>query len=106
MVEFQPDVVILDLMMPEMDGYEFLTALHNNTSMNPFVVVCSNLSQKADIDRALASGANTYLRKSDYVGADLVNAVQEAYATYRQATPTSAPAAPATMSQPETPEQY
>lgn len=78
-VEFEPDIVILDLMMPEMNGYDFLSALKNNTSMNPYVIACSNLSQQKDIDQAYQAGADAYLRKSDYVGTDLVKEVEKLY---------------------------
>ncbi len=79
MVEDQPDVVLLDIMMPEMDGYEFLHALKNNTSMEPMVIACSNLSQQSDIDRALQSGADVFLKKSDYMGDALVQEVEKRY---------------------------
>lgn len=85
-VEFQPDTVLLDIMTPEMDGYGFLAALHNNTSLTPFVVACSNLSQADDIDAAKQAGAHVFLRKSDYVGAELIKAVEAAYTT-RDTTP-------------------
>ena len=78
-VDYRPDVILLDIMMPEMSGYDFLGALRNNTSIDPFVIVCSNLSQQADIDKAMALGANNYLRKSDYVGDELLKAVEQLY---------------------------
>ena len=78
-VEVLPDIILLDIMTPELDGYDFLSALKNNTSMRPLVIVCSNLSQQADIDRAMESGADAYLKKSDYIGADLVKAVENLY---------------------------
>lgn len=78
-VEFVPDIVLLDIMMPEMDGYEFLQALKNNTSMDPVVIVCSNLGESLEIERALQSGADTYLQKSNYSGLELVQAVGDAY---------------------------
>ena len=81
--EFKPDAVLLDIMMPEMDGYAFLDALSNNTSLTPVVIVCSNLSDQTDIDRAMTRGADYYLRKSDYVGNQLVDAVTAAYETAR-----------------------
>ena len=85
-VEFQPDTVLLDIMTPEMDGYGFLAALHNNTSLTPFVVACSNISQTNDIEATKQAGAHVFLRKSDYVGAELIKAVEEAYAA-RDTTP-------------------
>lgn len=75
----KPDIVLLDLMMPEMSGYEYLHALRDNTSVAPFVIVVSNLSQQADIDVAKANGAHEYLRKSDFVGDDLVKEVERLY---------------------------
>lgn len=79
--EFHPDVVLLDIMMPEMDGYAFLDALTNNTSLTPVIIICSNLSDQTDIDRAMTRGADYYLRKSDYIGNQLVDAVIAAYET-------------------------
>lgn len=74
-VDFQPDVVLLDIMMPEMSGYGFLDALKNNTSLRPVVIVFSNLGEQTEIDRAKSHGADAYLRKSDYSGSDLIEAV-------------------------------
>lgn len=82
MVEYQPDVVLLDIMMPEMDGYEFLRALKNNTSMQPMVVACSNLSQQSDIDRAMEAGADSYIKKSDFVGDALVHEIENRYTQF------------------------
>ena len=65
-LDFHPDVILLDLMLPQMDGYEVLSAIRNNSTMAVKVIVCSNLSQQADIDRALELGADHYLRKSDF----------------------------------------
>lgn len=82
MVEDQPDVVLLDIMMPEMDGYDFLQALKNNTSMEPMVLACSNLSQQSDIDRAMQAGADGYLKKSDFMGDALVREVEKRYTDF------------------------
>ena len=81
-VDFQPDLVLLDIMMPEMDGFDFLRALHNNTSIHPMIIVFSNLSSQQDINQAFMLGADTYLKKSDFVGSQLVTAVEKAYNDY------------------------
>jgi len=78
-VDFKPDIVLLDILMPEMSGYEFLQALRKSTSIAPLVIACSNLSEQIDIDRALRAGAHFYLRKSDFVGKNLVEEVERLY---------------------------
>ncbi len=79
--EEQPDVILLDLMLPEMDGYSVLKSMKENfeasNMKNIPVVVWSNLSEDKDIAKALESGAEMYLRKSDYEGDDLVEKVKD-----------------------------
>lgn len=76
-VEYVPDVVLLDIMMPEMNGFEFLEALKNNTSLKVQIpiVVLSNLTQEHEKEKALQNGADLYLVKSDYEGLDLVEKI-------------------------------
>ena len=80
--EEKPDVVLLDLMMPEMDGYSAMQSLQQNFEENSElkkipIIVLSNLGEDADVTKALSSGASYYLRKSDYDGDDLVLKVKE-----------------------------
>ncbi len=78
-VDFLPDVVLLDILMPEMNGYDFLDALKNNTSLHPVVIICSNLGEQTEIDRALQHGADGFLQKSEYTGEQLLEAVERIY---------------------------
>ncbi len=75
-VEKQPDIILLDIMMPNMDGFAFLKAVKENTSINVPVVVCSNLSDKDTYDKAFAAGASAVLLKVDYSGKELVQKVE------------------------------
>ncbi len=75
-VEKKPDVILLDIMMPNMDGFAFLKAVKENTSINIPVVVCSNLSDKETYDKAFAAGAAAVLLKVDYSGKELVQKVE------------------------------
>lgn len=79
--EIAPDFVLLDLMIPELDGYSFLEALQNNTSMKARIIIASNLSNERDVKRALELGAIGYLRKVDYTGAQIA---EEAIDLYRK----------------------
>jgi len=69
---FSPDIIILDIMMPEMDWFNVLKSLKHEPSLKVPVIVCSNLSQKEDEDRAMFYWADLYLRKSDYEWDEIV----------------------------------
>lgn len=62
---WQPDMVILDLIMPIKDGFQVLTDLSQNqiTSRIP-VIVFSTLGQEKDIEKAKTLGARDYINKS------------------------------------------
>ena len=74
-VDKKPDLIILDIMMPNMDGFAFLKAMKDNTSINIPVVVCSNLSDRETYAKALAAGAVSVLLKVDYSGKQLVEKI-------------------------------
>ncbi len=61
----RPDVVILDIRMPGMDGVGVLERLHDRIppTARPYVIVVSALALKGDRDRCLAAGANNYLTR-------------------------------------------
>lgn len=75
-VEKKPDIILLDIMMPNMDGFAFLRAVKENTSISIPVVVCSNLSDKETYDKAFAAGAAAVLLKVDYSGKELVQKIE------------------------------
>ena len=58
------DLVILDLVMPEIDGFEVLKHIRDKDASVPVFVV-SNLSQKEEVARVLDMGANKYFIKSN-----------------------------------------
>lgn len=73
----QFDIVLLDLMMPVVDGFQVLQALKSKGAM-PYVIVLSNLSQREDEERVLALGAKKYFIKSDTPLSVIVEEVQKA----------------------------
>lgn len=74
-VDKQPDIIILDIQMPNMDGFAFLRAMKDNTSIHIPVVVCSNLSDKETYAKAVAAGAVAVLLKVDFSGKQLVEKI-------------------------------
>jgi CheY-like chemotaxis protein len=60
------DLVLLDLIMPNMDGFEVLEQIFKNGQNKKVpVIVASNLGQKEDIDRAMSLGAKDFIVKSE-----------------------------------------
>ena len=76
-VEKMPDIILLDIMMPNMDGFAFLKAIKDNTTISIPVVVCSNLSDKETYNKAFAAGAAAVLLKVDYYGKELVGKIEQ-----------------------------
>lgn len=70
-----PDLIVLDLVLPGIDGYEVLTRLKNNadTAKIP-VIILSNLGQKEEIERGLELGAADFIVKAHF---DLNNIVEK-----------------------------
>jgi len=58
----RPDLVVLDVKMPELDGFAVLAMLRGEGNPVP-VVMCSGSSLQKDVDRAYAGGCNGYLEK-------------------------------------------
>ena len=74
----KPSLILLDLVMPVMNGFEFLEKIKNNTDYNKIpVVVLSNLGQESDIKKARDLGAVDYLVKSDIAIHQVIAKVSE-----------------------------
>lgn len=77
--EHNPDVVLLDIMMPKMDGYEVLKKLHKEKLKDMLIIMISNLNQDSDIKKAEKFGVYEYLIKSDYTPEELVGKVEDIF---------------------------
>ncbi len=86
----KPVLILLDLMLPTVDGFAVLTAIRARTDelKNVPIIVVSNLGAQADIDRVKLLGANDYLIKAEV-------AVEEIVAKIESMLPAQAPEAPA-----------
>lgn len=71
------DVVLLDMMMPVMDGFQVLKEMQK-LDKRPVVFVLSNLSQREDEARVLEAGARKYFIKSDTPLSIIVDEVKNA----------------------------
>jgi len=76
-LEFRPDLVLLDVMMPKVSGFDVLDILRNTPeTANLQVIMLTALSQESDIARAEELGVDDYLVKSQVVIADVVERVK------------------------------
>lgn len=67
----EPDVVLLDLLLPDRSGFEVLATLNESFPNHPPVVILSNYGEPSMIDRGRALGAVEYLVKSRVTPADI-----------------------------------
>lgn len=74
---FHPDLILLDVMMPKVSGFDVLDILRNTPeTANLRVIMLTALSQDADRERAQELGVDDYLVKSQVVIADVVERVK------------------------------
>lgn len=76
--QHRPDLVLLDLVLPEIDGYSLLAKAKADAELKDIPIYAwSNLTQQDEIDRAKKLGVAEYLIKSDYTPTALVEKVSQ-----------------------------
>lgn len=76
-LEFHPDLILLDVMMPKISGFDVLDILRNTPeTANVRIIMLTALSQESDIEKAKNLGADDYLVKSQVVIADVVDRIK------------------------------
>ena len=76
-LEFKPDLILLDAMMPKISGFDVLDILRNNPeTSNIRIIMLTALSQPKDKERAEKLGVDDYLVKSQVVIGDVVERVK------------------------------
>lgn len=71
------DLILLDLILPGVNGYEILSKLKTAPSTKDIpVMILSNLGQREDIDKALAAGAEDFLIKANYTPGEIVEKIK------------------------------
>lgn len=78
MKEEKPNLVLLDLILPGIDGFEVLRRAKADKELAPIpVVILSNLGQKDDIDKGIGLGAADYLIKAHFTPGEIVSKIKE-----------------------------
>ncbi len=78
MKEIKPDLVVLDIVLPNIDGWEILREIKRNEEFKDVkIVILSNLSEKEDVEKGIKEGADKYLIKSHYEPSQVVEEIEE-----------------------------
>jgi len=73
-----PDLILLDIILPKMDGFEVLKRIKEDDKISQTpVIILTNLSDINDIQKALDLGATTYLVKADFHIEDVLKKIEK-----------------------------
>ena len=75
--ETKPNLILLDLLLPNIDGFEVLSTLKadSETSLIP-VIILSNLDSREDVERGLKLGASNFLIKSQFSSEEIISKIK------------------------------
>jgi len=75
--EEHPDLILLDLILPGIDGFEVLSQMKSdqNSASIP-VIILSNLGQKEDVEKGLKLGANDFLIKAHFTPGEIIEKIK------------------------------
>ena len=74
----KPDLVLLDLVLPEKDGFQILKDVREDATLNDVkIIIFSNLSQEEEQQKAKTLGANGFIAKSDFTPQQIVSEVRK-----------------------------
>lgn len=77
-ISFKPDLILLDIMMPRISGFDVLDILRNTPETAASkIVVLSALGQPSDKQKAMAAGADDYLVKAQAVITDVMTRIRQ-----------------------------
>lgn len=72
-----PDLILLDLILPGMDGFEVLSKIKADNSVSAIpVIILSNLGQREDVERGMKLGAVDYLVKAHFTPNEIIEKVK------------------------------
>jgi DNA-binding response OmpR family regulator len=75
--EERPDLVLLDLILPGIDGFEVLARVKEDPNLAQIpVIILSNLGQREEVERGLKLGARDYLIKAHFTPGEIVEKIK------------------------------
>ena len=75
--EEKPDLILLDLILPGIDGFEVLSQMKKESTLASIpVIILSNLGQKDDVEKGLKMGAVDYLIKAHFTPGEIIEKIK------------------------------
>ncbi len=76
--EGSPDIILLDLILPGMDGFEVLENIKEDPKLSEVpLIILSNLGQRDDIEKGLRLGADDYLVKAHFTPTEIIDKIKK-----------------------------
>ena len=77
--KFDPDLILLDLILPKVSGFEVLEKIKNDETTKKIpIIILTNLENSSDVQRVLELGAFDYLVKSNYSLNEIIQKIEGA----------------------------
>lgn len=76
--EMKPDAILLDLILPGVNGFEILENIKKDESLKEIpVIILSNLGQKSEVDKGMELGASDYLVKAHFTPEEIIKKIEK-----------------------------
>lgn len=76
--ELTPDLVLLDIVLPTVNGWEILRNVKKDDSLKDLkIIILSNLGEKDEVEKGMKAGATRYLVKAHYTPSEVVKEIKK-----------------------------
>ncbi len=75
-IKQKPDLILLDIMMPKLNGFQVLSTIRKEQKLKTPVIMLTNLGQKSDVEQAMQLGANDYIIKAHFTPAEVITKIK------------------------------
>ena len=74
----RPDLILLDIVLPKMDGFEVLQEIKKDPQLrNIQIIALTNLGQKEEVEKGLKLGADDYIVKAHFTPTEVINKIKQ-----------------------------